>query len=379
MTTETRRLVVVFAVLALAAVAVAAWWFARTARAPHLVAVRVVFRGAGETIASDRSRSVPQGVKEEVAALVSYRRGRKGSLHYLCAFSPVEVDGKEVEPEGPASWPSSGGVLRALWYSVEPALPGWKDLTAKEADKVAYKDFLANEMGRGLEAEMGWEVHADDFLARALPGDALPGGVYRVKVRVSSYPTKDDIVPTESVSSPGAADIWGGTVPTVVRTTEIPGTSAAVSRYLHLGCFTFARGTWPAGGSGWPLPLTPQQIVERGFAVTPRSVAAVAAGSDPLGNPWQQPVEVRARGDGWVGPHGRVLRWGRDVHAGDALRVGDAYFSLLADDGDGLLSLGDTVLFAWMQPAYTAPLGIALASEATTLELLRLPRGAPAP
>lgn len=370
---ETRRTIAVFLALAAIVGAVAGWWAVRQARAPHLVGVQVVYAAGNDDEASERPGPLGADVRATAYALVTFRRGERGPLRHLCAHPRVRLEGQPVAVEPLSAWPSSGGILRGLWLTIEPEFPGWAEVRPEDAHRLQYKEFLAPDLGRELWAEVEWRAYSDAFLARRLAGTAIPGGAYRLKVRVAAYADEHDLVPTQWVSSAGANDIWTGGVPAVIRDVELPGLDGRrAAPFFRLSCFTFAEGVWPSGGPGWALPLTPAQLVAERLIVTPESFAAGIATGNPLGHPWQAPRRLLARGNRFVTPGGEPLTWGREVAAGDALRRGRAHFVLLRDDGDGVLSLADEVAFAWMQPGYAAPLGIALGAAATELELLRL-------
>jgi hypothetical protein len=370
---ETRRTVAIFAALLAGVAAVVAWWTARAARLPHLVGVQVVYAVGEGGEASDHPPPVAADARVRGYALIAFRRGERGPLRYLCGHPRVVVQGQPINVEPLSAWPASGGVLRGLWMTVEPDLPGWPNVGPEDAHRLQYKEFLAPDLGRELHVEVDWRAYSDSFLARPLPGVALRAGPYRLKVRVAAYASEHDIVPVQWVSSPGAEDVFAGRVPVVIRDVALPGLDGRrAAPFFRLSCFTFAANVWPDGGAGWSLPLTPGELVERRLIVTPESFAAGLVGGNVLAPPWQGPRRVVARGDRFVAPSGAPLAWGREVGAGDALRHGQAYFVLLQDDGDGVLSLRDTVAFAWMQPGYTAPLGIALAAVTDQLELLRL-------
>lgn len=372
MDSETRSAVRIFVVLTVAATAVVAWWTVREARRPHLEQVRVVFRAAGEPVASDAFRPFPAGTMVEAAAVVTYRRGNAAPRH-LCPLSPVAIGGRPLEVEPLSAWPASGGELRATWYTVEPSLLGWQEVGPESADKLAYRDFLASELGRGLLVRLDFEARNDDFLARKVPGNALPGGIFRFKVRVGNYRRADDLVAAESVSSPGAAEVFAGQVPAVAVQYPFPaGIAAVLSHRLRLGCFTFRPEVW-RGGGGWPLPLSPLRLVAEGYVTTPEAFAAAALGGTPEQLPWASPVLLAAGSSGWQ-RDGKPLRWGVDVAAGDALRRGSRYAVVLADDGDDVLSFADTAVFAWGEPARIAPVVLALGGEAAAVELLRRAR-----
>jgi hypothetical protein len=373
---DRRRLLAILFSVGLLVGGVAGWWRWRQAAMPRLVEVRVVLLGTGEAVASDRVRLLPAGSRVRAAALVTFRRGA-GPVRRICALPAVELDHRRVVVEPLSAWPAAGGVLRATWYTVEPSLFGGLGVDAAAVEKLAYKDFLGPELRRTLITEVAFESHNDDFLADPLAGNRLAGGMFRFKVRVGAYRSASDLVARESVSSPGAEEALAGAVPGIAVAAALPaGVSAEIGRYLRLGCFTFAPGCWPGGGPGWPLLLSPAELVAHGLIATPQAVAAAAAGGDPLAWPWREPEPLEAAAEGRLaGSSGLVLRWGKEVAAGDALRSGEHFLTLIGDDGDGVLSGGDSVLFAWRQPARVAPLASALADEGGAIELLRKAHG----
>lgn len=369
---DSRRLVLVGVVLFGAVLAVILWWMRRTATAPHLVDVVVVTRVEGEAVASDGFRVVPFGAKVTAAAVLSYRRGEGGEVHKLCAFPDVEIGGKRISVQPLERWPASGGQLRAHWFTVEPSYFGGLDLSpAAAAEKLAFKDFLAADLGNDLTARLTWEAHNDEFLATPPSGNLIDGGPVRLKVRVGIYEDENDLIASESVLSPGAEQILGGEVPGVALTPDLPlPLGSNVAPFLRLACFTFAKGVWPDGGNDWPLPLTPQELVERSLVATPSTLAAQGAAGDPLSTAWGAELAVVARGTSWRTAAGGRLRWGTDFGPGDALVVGARWATLVSDDGDGELGVGDAALFGWEEPARLAPLAVALPANATDATLM---------
>jgi hypothetical protein len=118
---------------------------------------------------------------------------------------------------------------------------------------------------------------------------------------------------------------------------------------------------WPDGGPGWPLALSPRELVRRRLIVTPEAFANAAAAGDPLAAPWRAPMTMELTGSELRGVTPREkLQWGSDVHPGDAVNCGARWATLIADDGDGVLSLADRALFAWVGPARFATLAEAL-------------------
>ena len=358
---DRRRLVVVLVTVTAAVAGTFVWWRWREAGTPVIESAAVVYRGAGEMVASDRPRRLPVGTGLEAAAVVGFSQ-RGGAVRYLCALSPVEIGGGRVAVEPLAAWPGGYGALRATWFTVEPAVFGWREVTAATADKLRYADLLAPELGQELLVRPTLEAHNDDFLSAPVAGNTVVGGPIRLKVRVGAFRRTEDLLPRQAASSPGAAELLTGSVPAVVLDLPIAaGVDPAVAEVLRLGCFTLAAGVWPNGDPGWPLPLSPRELVGRRLISTPESVAAAAAAGDPLAAPWRAPVGLTVRGSELRdAAFSREMQWGTEVRPGDAVTAGERWAVLVADDGDGVLSLGDRALFAWLAPARFAAVAEAL-------------------
>ena len=354
---DRRTLIAVFVAVLASVAVVIAWWWWREAGTPELLSVAVVYRADGETVASDRPRLLSAGARVSAAAVVGFSR-RGGEARRLCALSPVEIAGEAVAVEPLDAWPDGYGALRATWLTIEPALFGWQEVALATADTLRYHEFLAQELGQALVAHPTLEAHNDDFLSAPVAGNTVAAGPLRLKVRVGQYRRGEDLLARQAVSSPGAADVPAGSVATVVvGLTPPPGIDPAIARVLRLGCFTFAPGVWPDGGAGWPLPRAPRELVRQWLIATPEAVAAVAAAGNPLAAPWRVPLTIELTGSELRGAALREkLRWGSDVRPGDAVTGGARWAALVADDGDGVLSLGDRALFAWLGPARFATL-----------------------
>ena len=206
---DRRTLLAVLVTVTAAVAAAAGWWRWREAGAPALRSVAVVYRAEGEAVASDRARRLPAGARVAAAAVVSFTR-RGGAVRRLCALAPVELGGAPVAVEPPAAWPAGHGELRATWFTVEPATFGAVGVTAAAAGRLRYEEFLAPELGRELLARATLEAHNDDFLSAPLPGNGIPAGPLRLKVRVGVYRREGDVLPRQAVSSPGATALLAG-------------------------------------------------------------------------------------------------------------------------------------------------------------------------
>ena len=358
---DRRTLLAVLVTVVAVVAAVVAWWRWREAGTPVLGSVAIVYRAEGEAVASDRDRLLPAGARVEAAAVLAFSR-RGGAIRRLCALAPVELGGEVVPVEPLDAWPTAYGSLRATWFTVEPALFGWRDVAPATADKLRYHEFLAPELDHALAVRPTLEAHNDDFMSAPVAGNTIPAGPLRLKVRVGLYRRDDDLLARQAVSSPGADEVLRGGLPAVVvPQAERTGLDPAVARLLRLACFTFAAGVWPDGGPAWPLPLSPRELVQRRSIVTPEAVAASAAAGDPLAAPWRAAVPLELVGDRLRVSAGRLpVEWGSGVQPGDAVTAGERWATLVSDDGDGVLSLGDRALFAWLAPARFAALAEAL-------------------
>lgn len=373
MSEDTRRVVTVAAVIVLSVAAVLLLWRRHESLRPQLLSASVVFWAEGEDVAREDLGVRPAHEPVWAGVLLQFRQG-EGPVRVLCPFPRVQASGQWLQPEPLAAWPSRYGVLKAQWFTVEPAFFGWENVDATTMDKLAYGEFAAPEMGAELKAAVTAEAHNDDFLAKPVAGNTLGGGTVRLKVKVSAYARPEDLLPWASVASPGAREV--DQAPALVRAISLPpGIHPDLVRVLRLGVFTFAPGVWPDGGPSWPLPWSPRRLVLQHLITTPQAVAAMAAVGDPLAEPWGPPGRLAARAGRWV-QGDRWLVWGRDVAAGDALTWDGRWAVAWSDDGDGVLSFGDNVLVAWMQPPRLVSLA-EIAEVTSTLELRRVERGRP--
>lgn len=371
---EHRRLLLVAATIIAMLLVAFAVWRRHEDRRPQLLEAAVVFLPQGEELARPDPSAVTEEVRVWAGALVQFRQGR-GPVRYLCPFPRVLWKGQTLAPEPPSAWPKGYGVLKAHWFTVEPAFFGGEDITAESAEKLDYQDFSAAELGNDLKTLVELEAHNDDFLTEPVKGNTLGGGFWRLKVKVSVYRDPQDLLPWASVSSPGAGQLMK--VPAFGRFAPVPaGVHPKVSLAFRCGVFTFAPDVWPFGGEGWPLPLSPKELVAGFFAMTPQAVAALAAVGDPLAEPWKSPKTLFLRKDRWLAANGSVTRWGSEVMSGDALTWSGRWAVAWRDDGNGILDGGDEVLVAWMQPPRLLTLH-EISAATTTLTLLRVKERAP--
>lgn len=368
-----RLLLVATTIVALVLVAVA-WWRRHEDRRPQLLEVAVVFLPEGGDVARPAPPPVAERVRVLAGALLQFRQG-KGRVRYLCPFPHVLWQGQSLAPEPPSAWPKGYGVLKAHWFTVEPAFFGGENITAASAEKLAYQDFAAPELGNDLLTLVEPEAHNDDFLTEPVKGNTLGGGFWRLKVKVSVYRNPHDLLPWASVSSPGAGQLTK--VPALGRFAPVPsGVHRNVSLAFRCGVFTFAPEVWPSGGEGWPGLLDPKKLVAGFFAMTPKAVAALAAVGDPFAEPWTSPKTLFLMDGRWLAGNGWPTRWGSEVMPGDALTWSGRWAVAWKDEGNGILDEGDEVLLAWMQPPRLIPLR-EISAASSRLTLLRVKERAP--
>lgn len=374
MSEEHRRLLLVATTILGLVLVAFAFWRHYEDRRPQLLEVAVVFLPEGEELARPDPPPVKEGVRVWAGALLQFRQGR-GPVRYLCPFPHVLWQGQKFAPAPPSAWPKGYGVLKAHWFTVEPAFFGGEDITAESAEKLIYQDFAAAELGNDLKTLVEPEAHNDDFFTEPVKGNTLGGGFWRLKVKVSVYRDPQDLLPWASVSSPGAGQLMK--VPALGRFAPVPaGVHPKVSLAFRCPVFTFAPDVWPFGGEGWPLPLSPKELVAGFFVMTPQAVAALAAVGDPLAEPWKSPQTLFLRKDRWLAANGSLTRWGAEVMPGDALTWSGRWAVAWRDDGNGILDGGDEVLVAWMQPPRLLPLH-EIGTVTSKLTLLRVKERAP--
>lgn len=372
MSEDTRRVLLVAAVLVLLVAAVLGFWRRHETLRPRLLQAAVVFWVEGEEVASDDVGPRQPHDRVWAGVLLRLQQGTK-PVQLLSPFPRVRWRGEELHPQPVAAWPSGYGLLKAQWFTLEPAFFGWEGVDAASADKLAYAEFAAPEMGSELKALVTTEAHNDDFLTHPVAGNTLLGGLIRLKVRVSAYARVEDLLPWASVASPGAKEV--AEVPALWRLADVPeGVNPRVTLAFRRGVFTFGPGVWPEGGTGWPLPLSPRELVAQNLIMTPQAVAALAAVGDPLAEPWAPPSRLVAKDGFWLPEGGRPLAWGSDVAPADALTWSGRWAVLWADDGNDTLDFGDTVLLAWQQPPRLMTLG-EVAAATGSLELRRVAGG----
>ncbi len=367
---ESRRLLVVMGILTLAVVGALGFWRHHEAQRPQLLSVAVVFLPEGEETARPEWQPLPPERPVRAGALLKFRQGR-GVVRYLCPFPKVFWHEAVITPEPLSAWPSAYGVLKAQWFTLEPAFFGGEVTDRFSAGKLAYGELAAPELGTGLQVLVQAEAHNDDFLTEPLAGNTLGGGIWRLKVKVGAYRDANDLLPWASVSSAGAQEVH--TASGLPRMAPLPeGINPRLALAFRCAVFTFTPGVWPSGGEGWPWALSPEEMVRQLLVLTPQGMAALAAVGDPLADPWDAPQSLRWRGGKWVDRGGRRLRWGKEVAVGDALSWSGRWAVLWADDGSGLLDAGDRVLVGWQQPPRLADIAdVASATEEVLLFRVR--------
>jgi hypothetical protein len=349
-------------------------WRAGEARRPVLAEVRVVTADAGDPVFRSGPRRVgPAGGLEIAAALRLRRPG--GDDAWLAPVERLVVDGEEVAHVAAGEWPEDDRVLRVFWFTVEPAFLGG-DLEPADAGRLLeLRGYLAPEMGRGLRARTVPEQHNDDQINLGGGAIDLGGGTIRLYARVEIAERADAVAAVQAVSSPGVDAAEGPGFPLLRLAAPLPPPLEPVAGELfRLPGFEPrpAPGGDPDGVTVPALGATFAELVERRRVVSSWTFAAVAlSGRAALDRKSLTPLGTLSPDSGWPSRAGRRLRWGDDVAPGDLLADRGQLIVLIADDGDGELGPADRVATCWRRPAIVTTLGLALRTDAVSLEHLR--------
>jgi hypothetical protein len=211
------------------------------------------------------------------------------------------------------------------------------------------------------------EPHNDDAFARPETEVAVNAGTMRYYARVEVVDRPTAVRALQSATTLDAAHLSDPRFPTIFRTAELPGSMhIAASELFGL------PGLEPRGGSPGErnssaleiFGMTFDEVVERRLASSSATFAAVAltgtAGFD--GGDLEQLATLTLEDDRIL-KSGRPVSWHVDVEPRDLLISGDHWIVLVADDGDGLLGLADTVAHCWRRPPSILSLGASLTEE----------------
>ncbi len=350
------------------------WWRYREAGRPVLLEVRVVTASDHDPVFRDGRRDLQPGEDFQAAAVLHLRQRGRGE-YWLAPVRDLVMGGRPVEHEQNERWPEQDRIARVFWSTVECTNLGGEISSDNAAKRLAYRTFLAPEMGRALLAKGSLTAHNDDFIADTSQFVPDHSGTLRFYARVEVVEQLSDIKPLQAASSLGADELWSPAMPTVSRRLE---TTAGIRPEAGELFLLPGFEPVPAPGDSWndtteaALGHSFTDLVERRLVTSSWTFAATAVSGDAT----LDPDSLRDLGSleiatGGLRRHGRTLRWGHEVEPGDLLHSSGHWIVLAHDDGDGILDLTDTVLHCWRRPPQQLPLLDALDQGARSVELLR--------
>jgi len=345
----------------------------REAGRPVLVEVRVVTATASDPVFRDGRRHLAPGEAFQLAVALRLKQRSRGE-YWISPARELMLDGKSVPHDVTSTWPESDRLLRVHWYTVECSFLGGELSQDNVAKRLAYRAFLAPELGRDPLVDGAMEAHNDDFLGQLPPPPEPAPGTLRFRARVEVVAEATDIRPLQALSSPGAEALGTPRLPTVSRDLEAPeGIDASVGQLFLLPGFEIPPGDMEAGKA--LVRATGHDMValaDERIAVSSWTFAATAAsGSASLDPPSLEDLgtlKITSRG---LLRHGRTLAWGKTVRAGDLLEIGGHWIVLESDDGNGFLDGADHVLHCWRRPPQAVTLLDALDVGTTSAKLYR--------
>ncbi len=377
MATDNRLPLVIFAVLVGLMVTPVAYHAVREQLRPRLIEVRVVTASDNDPVFRDGPRSVPAGHRVEIAVALRLERLARESI-WLSPAPQLAIDGHEVDHVQSAVWPDRTQSVRVFWFTVECTNVGGELASDKAAKKLQYRSFLAPEMGRDLLAASYPEAHNDDHLGPAPNTVPIDAGTLRFYTRVEVFDPNRDAQPLQAASSLGVERLLDAGFPAVHRAALVPeGVNPAVGELFLLPGFE------PEGGTVDAREEVTRAAFGMGFSelVTRRLVASSStfAATALSGTARIDAARVTSAGTiKWNGDdlrrEGMQLLWRRHVLPGDAVRDGDHWVVILADDGNGVLDSPDSVIHCWRRSPGKTTLGGALPDPPVDLELLRRAR-----
>lgn len=348
----------------------------RESRRPVMVEARVVTAAASDPVYRTGRRTVSEGDPVEVA--VAVRVTRKGTDdRWLSPAANLEIDGIQVDHVQSSAWPEDDRHLRVFWFSIESTHLGGELTTETAADRLAYRTFLAPEMGRTLQAERLPEIHNDDHIGepplwsvapRVAPLDA---GTIRLYARIEVVEELDSLRPLQAVTTLGVDHLLEPRFPTLLRRAAYgEGIDPVAAELLRLPGFEPAGATidQQEAVTMTAFGLSFSEMVEARLVVSSRALASTAAtGAAGMTSSDLEDLGTVDLSGARCTRRGRPLRWGDDLRQGDLLSAEAHWMILLGDDGDGLLGGGDPVLHSWGRPPNETTLVAAAGPEEAAL------------
>ena len=362
---DRRLLVVIFVALGVLVAAPFLLWQRHEAQRPVLLAARVVTATAADSVFRDGLRRLAPD--EEVQIAVAVQLGVPGQAPTWRA--PVErlaLAGQPVDHVAAGDWPEANRVLRVFWFTVESSYLGGELSADGAAKRLAYRSFLAPEMGQTTTAAAPPEAHNDDHLSEVEGRLALTGGTLRLYARVEVAAASDDIAALQAVTTPGVESLLEPSLTTLTRATALaPPLDPGAGELLLAPGFELvddaaAAAVEAATGASFA------DLVQRRLATSSATFALAALGAASAAEIAPRGV-VERQGQAFASG-GAPLRWGTDVLPGDVLVAGQRWLVLLADDGNGTLDLADHAVWCFKRPPLAGPLSLALGDGDVRLE-----------
>lgn len=367
MTTETKIVAAVIALLVLAVAAVVLAPSLSEIGRPELVAAwaGIEVEGSGRAVVGPVE--IAAGTPFTLHAVLEARRG-DGTPHYYTEAPALVVGGEEVAAERVERWASRRAV-KVLWATVEGGRRVVEvDPDSAAAEQIGFVEFLRTDWPFTWSLRGRLEPDADDALGTPASRVERPFGTQRYQVAIEIYADESAPLPEERYAS------WGGSqlparaddFPTVVA--ALPGPAGPASSVFGLTQLV-------------PPPEAPPEVTRELVDLTRRHLAFAtlpvvrrvldAAGADPDDLAWRY-VDF----DGG-------FAWGDEVHRGDLLRAGERIVVLYADaapgqadaaepaPGNGRLDRDD-LCFDLVQGAGVRPLGEVFEGEGGQVEWVPL-------
>lgn len=353
MTADTRRLLVVFAILVTLIGAPFLITRIRDSRRPVLAGARVVTATGSDPVFRTGRRHVAPGDTVEAALALHVERAGRGRS-WLAPVHELAIDGEPVAHDRSGTWPDSGRTVRVFWFSVESSTIGGV-LTADNAgERLRYRTFFAPEMGRELRALRLPETHNDDSLGTAALGAPGNAGTVRLYARAEIVEEADDLRPLHAATTLEPALLLDERFPTLLRAADLgAGVRSEAGELFGLPGFE-PEGPTPEAREDTTVGAFGRRftdLVAERVVVSSWTLAAVAT----TGSPRSDPAGLADLGelavtDDSLRRAGRAAVWGPDVRAGDLLVDGERWLVLLGDNGNGELDPSDPVLRCWGRP-----------------------------
>jgi len=363
---DNRLAIIIFVVLVVVLVGVPVVTHqVREAMAPRLLEVRIITATDRDPVFRDGPRHVPAASRVQIAAALRVgRAGRSG--RWMAPVRTLELGGTPIQHIQSDVWPDRNRAVRVFWFTVESSNVGGDLTTANAGQRLRYRTFLASEMGRSLRAAAYPQAHNEDqFEGIVAPP---PGsGTIRLYARAEVYDPDRESVPLEAATTAAAEHALDPDYPAVYRSVHIAGgIDDVVGELFNLPGFEpeAAAGASPNDVTVPAFGLTFTDMVQRRLVTSSGTFAAVAATGAPTLEPGglTRLGAVRMSAGVLRGP-GRPLRWGTDVKPGDLLHGAGLWLVLVADDGNGVLDIGDTATWCWRSPPTVGTLRDGLPAE----------------